>query len=129
MQGSSIQNVFDQMFNRFHSRTQNPENSVPDTPIEDESLVTSSGETKEHGNEKEVENACAEIEVINVCDSDDDCDQGDGDDVVFVGQTLPLGPHPKDNEQGVEKRSLSDLLIANQNQLIYGSILVRIRSY
>ena len=77
MQGSSIQNVFDNMFKRFRSR--------PDTTaICDEKKKEICNVDQNAHTESPEQNDSTE--VIEVCDSEDDCSKYN-DDVVFLGQT------------------------------------------
>ena len=92
MHRSSIQNVFDQMFNRFHARTDNSTNTRHETESEDEKCCSPPRdvENKEHHVEMQAENAIEntdDVEVINVCDSDEDRQKDEDNDVVFLGST------------------------------------------
>ena len=81
MQSSTIQNVFDEMFTRFRSRTE----TLSET---ERSRIVETTEAQKP-------QATDDVEVIDVCDSDDDCPKDDeimddNDDVVFVGHVTPV---------------------------------------
>ena len=78
MQGSSIQNVFDDMFKRFRSRSDT-------TAICDEKKKEIC-DIDQNAHTQSPEQNDRSTEVIEVCDSEDDC-SNENDDVVFLRQT------------------------------------------
>ena len=88
MQASSIQNVFDDMFNRFRSRS-----DITEICGEEKEEI---GDIHQNVHAQLPEQNDSTVEVIEVCDSEDDCTNGndddDDDDVVFVRQTTSSEP-------------------------------------
>ena len=86
MQGSSIQNVFDDMFKRFRSRS-----DITEICDEEKEEI---GDIDQNVRTQLTEQNDSTVEVIEVSDSEDDCPNGndDDDDVVFVRQTTSSEP-------------------------------------
>ena len=85
MQGSSIQNVFDDMFKRFRSRS-----DITEICDEEKEVV---GDIDKNVHPQLPEQNYGTVEVIEVCDSEDDCTDGNDDaDVVFLRQTTSSEP-------------------------------------
>ena len=79
MQASSIQNVFDDMFKRFRSRS-----DITEKCGEEKEEI---GDIDQNVHAQLPEQNDSTVEVIEVCDSEDDCPKGNDDDVVFLRQT------------------------------------------